>query len=72
MFAAENGLRGDPRLQAISEAIRVVPNFPKPGTYFLVFFLFCVLPTCKFGGQDSILFTFYLFEKIFVCMFLNL
>lgn len=47
MFAAENGLRGDPRLQAISEAIRVVPNFPKPGTYFLVFFL----PTCKFGVQ---------------------
>ncbi|KAL0397116.1 UNVERIFIED_CONTAM: Adenine phosphoribosyltransferase 5 [Sesamum calycinum] len=31
MFAAENGLRGDPRLKGISEAIRVVPNFPKPG-----------------------------------------
>ncbi|BBG95528.1 adenine phosphoribosyltransferase 5 [Prunus dulcis] len=31
MFAAENGLKGDPRLQAISEAIRVVPHFPKPG-----------------------------------------
>ncbi|KAK4410619.1 Adenine phosphoribosyltransferase 5 [Sesamum angolense] len=34
MFAAENGLRGDPRLKGISEAIRVVPNFPKPGIMF--------------------------------------
>ncbi|KAL6568008.1 Adenine phosphoribosyltransferase 5 [Orobanche hederae] len=34
MFAAENGLRGDPRLKAISEAISVVPNFPKPGIMF--------------------------------------
>lgn len=31
MFAAENGLKGDPRLEAISAAIRVVPNFPKKG-----------------------------------------
>ncbi|XP_056166323.1 adenine phosphoribosyltransferase 5 [Syzygium oleosum] len=34
MFAAENGLKGDPRLQAISRAIRVVPDFPKPGIMF--------------------------------------
>ncbi|KAF7150801.1 adenine phosphoribosyltransferase 5-like [Rhododendron vialii] len=34
MFAAENGLRGDPRLQGISEAIRVVPHFPKKGIMF--------------------------------------
>ncbi|KAL8498770.1 hypothetical protein ACS0TY_021916 [Phlomoides rotata] len=34
MFAAENGLKGDPRLQAISEAIRVIPHFPKPGIMF--------------------------------------
>ncbi|XP_073119298.1 adenine phosphoribosyltransferase 5-like [Henckelia pumila] len=34
MFAAENGLRGDPRLKAISDAIRVVPHFPKPGIMF--------------------------------------
>ncbi|XP_057786895.1 adenine phosphoribosyltransferase 5-like isoform X1 [Salvia miltiorrhiza] len=34
MFAAENGLSGDPRLQGIYEAIRVVPNFPKPGIMF--------------------------------------
>ncbi|OAY53654.1 adenine phosphoribosyltransferase 5 isoform X1 [Manihot esculenta] len=34
MFAAENGLKGDPRLQGISEAIRVVPDFPKPGIMF--------------------------------------
>ncbi|XP_060672921.1 adenine phosphoribosyltransferase 5 isoform X2 [Ziziphus jujuba] len=34
MFAAENGLRGDPRLEAISEAIRVVPHFPKQGIMF--------------------------------------
>ncbi|KAL3819187.1 hypothetical protein ACJIZ3_005092 [Penstemon smallii] len=34
MFAAENGLRGDPRLKAISDAIRVMPNFPKPGIMF--------------------------------------
>ncbi|CAI9113968.1 OLC1v1037530C1 [Oldenlandia corymbosa var. corymbosa] len=34
MFASENGLRGDPRLQGISDAIRVVPHFPKPGIMF--------------------------------------
>ncbi|XP_047328547.1 adenine phosphoribosyltransferase 5 [Impatiens glandulifera] len=34
MFAAENGLKGDSRLEAISEAIRVVPHFPKPGIMF--------------------------------------
>ncbi|CAL5440201.1 unnamed protein product [Camellia sinensis] len=34
MFAAENGLKGDPRLKAISEAIRVVPHFPKRGIMF--------------------------------------
>lgn len=34
MFASENGLKGDPRLEAISEAIRVVPHFPKPGIMF--------------------------------------
>ncbi|KAA8525483.1 hypothetical protein F0562_007338 [Nyssa sinensis] len=34
MFAAENGLKGDPRLQAISEAIRVIPDFPKQGIMF--------------------------------------
>jgi len=33
MFAEENGLKGDPRLQAISQAIRVVPHFPKHGLY---------------------------------------
>ncbi|XP_025880801.1 adenine phosphoribosyltransferase 2 isoform X2 [Oryza sativa Japonica Group] len=27
----ENGRAADPRLQAISDAIRVVPHFPKPG-----------------------------------------
>lgn len=40
MFAAENGLRGDPRLQGISKAIRVVPDFPIPGFLFFFFFLF--------------------------------
>ncbi|KAJ4951788.1 hypothetical protein NE237_028620 [Protea cynaroides] len=34
MFARENGLHGDPRLRGISEAIRVVPDFPKPGIMF--------------------------------------
>ncbi|MCL7047290.1 hypothetical protein MKW94_020106 [Papaver nudicaule] len=34
MFAAEDGLKGDPRLQAISDAIRVIPHFPKPGIMF--------------------------------------
>ncbi|XP_073148771.1 adenine phosphoribosyltransferase 5-like [Henckelia pumila] len=34
MFAAENGLKGDPRLQAISQAIRVIRHFPKPGIMF--------------------------------------
>lgn len=54
MFAAENGLKGDPRLEAISNAIRVVPNFPKPG--FLPFFLIYI--------------SFFFFEFfIFVCGF---
>lgn len=35
MFAGENGLQGDPRLKAISEAIRVVPHFPKQGLFFV-------------------------------------
>ncbi|KAF6158187.1 hypothetical protein GIB67_014981 [Kingdonia uniflora] len=34
MFACENGLQGDPRLKAISEAIRVIPHFPKQGIMF--------------------------------------
>ncbi|KAF4354490.1 hypothetical protein CsatB_008935 [Cannabis sativa] len=34
MFAAENGLKGDPRLQAISDSIRVIPDFPKQGIMF--------------------------------------
>ncbi|CAM8959751.1 unnamed protein product [Rhodiola kirilowii] len=34
MFAEENGLKGDPRLRVISESIRVIPNFPKPGIMF--------------------------------------
>ncbi|XAR50536.1 Adenine phosphoribosyltransferase [Bertholletia excelsa] len=34
MFASENGLCGDPRLKAISDAIRVIPHFPKPGIMF--------------------------------------
>ncbi|KAL3528881.1 hypothetical protein ACH5RR_008203 [Cinchona calisaya] len=34
MFAEENGLMGDPRLQGISDAIRVVPHFPKKGIMF--------------------------------------
>ncbi|KAK8473061.1 hypothetical protein PHAVU_001G050500 [Phaseolus vulgaris] len=36
MFVLENGAKKgeDPRLQAISEAIRVVPHFPKQGIMF--------------------------------------
>ncbi|CAL5205001.1 unnamed protein product [Lathyrus oleraceus] len=34
MFAEENGLKGDPRLQHISQSIRVVPHFPKNGIMF--------------------------------------
>ncbi|GKE49679.1 adenine phosphoribosyltransferase 5-like protein isoform X2, partial [Tanacetum coccineum] len=34
MFAEENGLHGDPRIKAISDAIRVVPHFPKEGIMF--------------------------------------
>ncbi|KAJ4959375.1 hypothetical protein NE237_026486 [Protea cynaroides] len=34
MFKRENGLHGDPRLEGISEAIRVVPHFPIPGIMF--------------------------------------
>ncbi|XP_022720875.1 adenine phosphoribosyltransferase 5-like isoform X2 [Durio zibethinus] len=35
MFAGDQkGLQDDPRLKAISEAIRVVPHFPKPGIMF--------------------------------------
>lgn len=47
MFASENGLKGDPRLKAISEAIRVVPHFPKPGSSFC--FLFLILEFLIFG-----------------------
>ncbi|XP_040379431.1 adenine phosphoribosyltransferase 1-like isoform X1 [Oryza brachyantha] len=32
--AKENGRAADPRLQGISDAIRVVPHFPKPGIMF--------------------------------------
>ncbi|KAJ4718416.1 Adenine phosphoribosyltransferase [Melia azedarach] len=34
LAASENGLEGDPRLKAISDSIRVVPHFPKPGIMF--------------------------------------
>ncbi|KAL2963400.1 hypothetical protein AAZX31_17G198900 [Glycine max] len=37
MFVLENGVKNkgeDPRLQAISQAIRVVPHFPKQGIMF--------------------------------------
>ncbi|XP_037491812.1 adenine phosphoribosyltransferase 5 isoform X3 [Jatropha curcas] len=34
LLSRENGLQGDPRLKAISDAIRVVPHFPKPGIMF--------------------------------------
>jgi len=51
MFAAENGLKSDPRLQGISEAIRVVPHFPKQGLnsslvfcfLFFFFLFFCLV-----------------------------
>lgn len=38
MFVLENGAKKgeDPRLQAISEAIRVVPHFPKQGLNFII------------------------------------
>jgi hypothetical protein len=38
MFAEENGLKGDPRLQHISQSIRVVPHFPKNGFLFFIFY----------------------------------
>jgi hypothetical protein len=40
MFAEENGLKGDPRLQHISQSIRVVPHFPKNGFFFFHLFYF--------------------------------
>ena len=48
MFAGENGLQGDPRLKGISEAIRVVPHFPKPGPFFVFFrsFILCFFVGC--------------------------
>ena len=51
MFAAENGLKSDPRLQGISEAIRVVPHFPKQGlnsslVFCFLFFFFLFLFGC--------------------------
>lgn len=50
MFAAENGLKGDPRLEAISAAIRVVPNFPKKGLtkHFFISFVSLVFCLNKF------------------------
>lgn len=47
MFAAENGLKGDPRLQGISQAIRVVPHFPKPGLSLFVLHL------CFWGSKQN-------------------
>lgn len=35
LAASENGLEGDPRLKAISDSIRVVPHFPKPGAFYI-------------------------------------
>lgn len=52
MFAAENGLKGDPRLEAISAAIRVVPNFPKKGlkpSSSFVFFSILLLCFAQFS-----------------------
>lgn len=61
MFAAENGLRGDPRLKGISEAIRVVPNFPKPGLFYFH------MQICY---RKIHFFPFFFLDK-FVCMFLR-
>jgi len=43
MFAEENGLKGDPRLQHISQSIRVVPHFPKNGFLFFLFIFYLIL-----------------------------
>ncbi|KAL7222345.1 hypothetical protein ACSBR1_024111 [Camellia fascicularis] len=59
MFASENGLRGDPRLKAISEAIRVVPHFPKPGLHFYSFFAIWVCVYVS-GFSSSSLYTSHL------------
>lgn len=62
MFAEEDGLRGDPRLQAISEALRIVPHFPKPGVFSFLFFFF---EDCCF----KVFFAFCLFVfLIYVCI----
>lgn len=64
MFAAENGLKGDPRLEAISAAIRVVPDFPKKGLQNLF------LPLCRFTTHLMFVLAWSLFLiLIFSCFF---
>ncbi|KAJ6743709.1 ADENINE PHOSPHORIBOSYLTRANSFERASE 5-LIKE ISOFORM X1 [Salix viminalis] len=73
MFAAENGLKSDPRLQGISEAIRVVPHFPKQGlNSSLVFFFgvwlfnyFCCCGCCLTGIMFQDITTLLLDHKAF-------
>jgi hypothetical protein len=48
MFAEENGLKGDPRLQHISQSIRVVPHFPKNGFFFKKKFIYFILNRTMF------------------------
>ena len=55
MFAAENGLKGDPRLQGISQAIRVVPHFPKPGLSLFFFHDFCTVFDWDGQGMGRVL-----------------
>jgi len=69
MFAEENGLKGDPRLQAISQAIRVVPHFPKHGLSFSLFDFSNYFILFEASLLRSLLFFLFLFYywKSFSC-----
>lgn len=52
MYATKNGLQEEQRLKIITDSIRVVPHFPKPGYFFTLFhnyqtficLYFCTVP----------------------------
>lgn len=75
-MAAEDGK--DPRLARISSAIRVIPDFPKPGTCCLLFnfcidfqhlsfcFLISMYTCLSFGGFDLLWDLYLLLVQFFI------
>jgi len=55
MFVLENGAKKaeDPRLQAISQAVRVVPHFPKQGLNFIITMILMSSTNTKHSNTDE-------------------